>query len=350
MSDDPLINLDDLLEPISGSDPAGEPLSDTTRLQLDELRKEPDPFDPTTSGRKSDWPQIIRIATDTLSRTSKDLILAIRLMEALTKKHGISGFREGLELVYRLVRDCSDRLHPKPGPGEGFDIWEGAIKWLNDSTRGGQFPATIARIPLMTLQGTSYAYEDWLRPSTKQEWEEALTATKPEALASLPGEYAQWQEAYQTLQEFAKVLDEKMGAEVAPDLLSPETSGNLGNAVRACIELIEILANRHGIRLTDEPEESRSEEKSARASSGGSSSSVHTVSPATLNRDGLYRQLGEIASALERLEPHSPIPMLLHRCVRLGSLPFPKLIREIVRDTAVLEELDRLVGFQNPEE
>jgi type VI secretion system protein ImpA len=50
------------------------------------------------------------------------------------------------------------------------------------------------------------------------------------------------------------------------------------------------------------------------------------------------------------LEPHSPIPYLLDRCVRLGELPFPELMREIVRETAALDELDRLLGLEKPEE
>jgi type VI secretion system protein ImpA len=59
----------------------------------------------------------------------------------------------------------------------------------------------------------------------------------------------------------------------------------------------------------------------------------------------LYRQLAQIADALKRIEPHSPIPYLLERCVRLGAMPFPELMREVIREAGALDEIDRLLGL-----
>ncbi len=336
----PLIDIEELLKPIPGEAPAGQPLPDVLRMQLDDLRKEPDALDPTTANRKSDWPQIQRLATDALLNNSKDLIVAVRLMEAITKKDGAKGLQEGLTLVLRLIRDCSDRLHPIPQEGEGFDIWEGAMKWINDSTRGGQFPATVTRVPIVTLNNNPYSYEDWIRPDRKPEFEEALSALKPEPLRAA---YQQWLSIRTTLQELARVLDDRLGAEIAPDMLSDETSGNIGNAVSRCIELIEEISKRKSIPLVDTPASpsTDSSEGGTESSSGGSNSVGISSS-----REGLYRQLSDIAASLERIEPHSPIPMLLRRCVRLGAMPFPQLIREIVRDSSTLDELDRLLDVK----
>ena len=66
--------------------------------------------------------------------------------------------------------------------------------------------------------------------------------------------------------------------------------------------------------------------------------------PGGASRDELYRRVGEIAAALERLEPHSPVPLLLKRCVRLGGMAFPELMRELVREVNTLDEFDRLLG------
>jgi len=338
----PLIDIEELLKPIPGDAPAGQPSPDVLRMQLDDLRKEPDALDPTTANRKSDWPQIQRLATDSLKNNSKDLIVAVRLMEAITKKDGAQGLQEGLTLVLRLIRDCSDRLHPIPQEGEGFDIWEGAMKWINDSTRGGQFPATVTRIPIVTLNNNPYSYEDWIRPERKPEFEEALSALKPDPLRAA---YQTWLGIRTTLQELARVLDDRLGAEVAPDLLSDETSGNIGNAVSRCIELIEELSKRKGIPLVDTPA-STSTDTPGDSSHSGSGSSSASLSG---SREGLYRQLSDIALSLERMEPHSPIPMLLRRCVRLGAMPFPQLIREIVRDAATLDDLDRLLDVKKEE-
>ena len=66
-------------------------------------------------------------------------------------------------------------------------------------------------------------------------------------------------------------------------------------------------------------------------------------------RDQLYRQLAQIADALKRIEPHSPIPYLLERCVKLGAMPFPELMREVIREAGTLDELDRLLGLKREE-
>jgi type VI secretion system protein ImpA len=48
---------------------------------------------------------------------------------------------------------------------------------------------------------------------------------------------------------------------------------------------------------------------------------------------------------LQQIEPHSPIPYLVKRAVRLGSLPFPLLIQQMVRDANMLGELNREFGI-----
>ena len=41
---------------------------------------------------------------------------------------------------------------------------------------------------------------------------------------------------------------------------------------------------------------------------------------------------------------------MLERCVHLGSLPFPSLMRAIIRESGTLDELDRIMGIESPAE
>src|SRR4051794_20424673 len=120
MAEGPLIAIDELLAPIPGDDPAGEPVPFPERTELDEMRKEinPDDFDPKdplrpAEARKADWKGIVRRASDGLKNSSKDLLLGARLVEALTKLAGYAGYADGAVLMRRLVEDCWDRVHPK---------------------------------------------------------------------------------------------------------------------------------------------------------------------------------------------------------------------------------------------
>ena len=63
------------------------------------------------------------------------------------------------------------------------------------------------------------------------------------------------------------------------------------------------------------------------------------------SRAEAYRQLARAAAVLQELEPHSPIPYLVQRAVQLGSLPFPDLIKALIREPNVLAELAREFGL-----
>ena len=105
MPSPPLLDLDELIAPIPGDSPAGGPVPFAVREKLEEYRKEinPDDFDPEDpmrpeSPQKADWAQAARLARETLAGTSKDLLVAARLAEALTREHGYGGLRDGLRL------------------------------------------------------------------------------------------------------------------------------------------------------------------------------------------------------------------------------------------------------------
>src|SRR5262245_49364711 len=106
MASPPILDFDALLAPIEGASPAGEPLSFVLRKKLDEARKDVDPsLFPENDPRRpkqavpADWPGIEQLTQETLAKSSKDLVLAARLLEALVKLHGHRGLRDGLRLM-----------------------------------------------------------------------------------------------------------------------------------------------------------------------------------------------------------------------------------------------------------
>src|SRR5690349_20253178 len=114
---DPILDFEALLAPIEGEAPARAGVAYTLRQKLRAARKEtePHPDDPNQPDipRKVDWPGLVRLCQDTLSK-SKDLEVALQLVEALTKVYGFAGLRDGLHLLHRLMAECWDRVHPIP--------------------------------------------------------------------------------------------------------------------------------------------------------------------------------------------------------------------------------------------
>jgi type VI secretion system protein ImpA len=337
----PVLELDALVEPVPGANPAGGPVPDAVRLDLDEFRKEPDPLDPATAGRKPEWAKIVRIASDALAGKSKDLLVAVRLVEAVTKKEGVPGLRDGITLLKRLTAECWDRMLPVPADGEGMEVRVGPFNWINDVMRGAKYPHLVGELPLVKAGGQVLTYLEWLQPALRAEFEEAIPRADPKAVRTV---YDDLVAARQALRDLAADLDVKMGAENAPDFLSPENPSNLGNAIEQCLGFVQEIAKRRGVPLSDEQA----------AAEGGAPTEEHAggAAPAggpvgvARDREGLYRQLHQIADSLRRLEPHSPIPFLIDRCVKLGALPFPELMRAMIRENAALDELDRLLGVE----
>ena len=100
MPSPPILDFDALVAPIPGDDPAGSSVPFAVSQQLEEMRKEVDldsfpANDPTRpeASKKADWLGTIKLTQETLRDTSKDLLIAARLTEALVKVYGFVGSR-----------------------------------------------------------------------------------------------------------------------------------------------------------------------------------------------------------------------------------------------------------------
>lgn len=354
---EPTIDVDELAKPISADAPGGEPLPSDVRTDLDRWRKEvePDLLDENApQPPPPEWGKVIAATTDFLTGTGKDLTAAVRLTEALTKKHAAAGLRDGLALLTRLAAEHWDHLHPPLGPEpaddppkhdqlvERFEDRLNRVNALNDAGKGLKFPLTVLRMPVLRSdRGEGFAAADWLDPARRAEVEGDLGSFPADAVRKAATELAEVQAAVQAL---AAVLDEKMGT-VAPNL-ADDVPGGLGLAVVKCLEFVRGVARAKGVPLDDPA-----------ATAGGSDDSTSDGGPTGGGpagvvgggRDQLYRQLAQIADALKRIEPHSPIPYLLERCVRLGGMSFRELMQEMIRETNPLGELDLLLGLKRDE-
>jgi type VI secretion system protein ImpA len=334
----PILNVDELLAPIPGDDPAGQSLPFAVRQELEEARKEinPDDFaedDPTrpSEAKYADWPVIERLTKQTLTETSKDLLVAARLTEALLRQHGFVGLADGLTLLHRLLVECWDRIYPTIEDGD-LEVRAAPLNWLGEAERGARFPLALRATPLLSNGGGSFTWFDWRKGQGGAAVENAIVSASGEECQALVEDLDR---AAEQLQALGKFLEEKVGRDAM-------SLTDLNTAVSDCRSLARQILKRKG-PVGDDAEAA---EEAAGAEEGAAETGGGRGGKSMKTRADVYARLAEAADLLERLEPHSPIPWLIRKAVELGALPFPKLMQALIRDENVLTEMRRELGLK----
>ena len=335
------LDLASLCAPIAGDYAGGVPIPYEVKDQLDQMRKELDPEsfaadDPLRPAefKKADWAGIIKLGNKTLTQTSKDLQVAARMVEALTRVDGFKGLGDGLELMVALVDNAWDRLVPVIEDPSDLDIRSAPFDWLDDADRGARFPSTVSSITL--LDATKDFPEVGLAQMKQNQAGGA--AAMDQILAGTPLEklqdrFALVTRAKDSLNSLVLKLGEKL-KDLAPSM------GQLRAVLDQChIFLGQIIAKKSPPTEGSHPDGQAGGSETGGASTGGS--------PA-LTRDRAYQMMAQAADILASIEPHSPVPYLIRRAVQLGRLPFPELIQAFIREQNVLETMFRELGIQSP--
>ncbi len=160
-----MIDVDALLEPIPGENPAGEELRYTPVYdEIKEARRADDALDQGDwqhELKTSDWDEVIQLAVQALGEKTKDLQIAAWLAEALVKTEGFDGFIAAFRLINGLLTRFWDSLYPVI-EDDDLDFRAAPLEFAN-STIG----SCIRAIPLTDPKATSgYSWMKWQESRT----------------------------------------------------------------------------------------------------------------------------------------------------------------------------------------
>jgi len=112
-----MATVEELLQPIPGPNPSGENIRYTPQFdKLKESRRAGGDW--LSEGGTIDYGAIIKQSEDFLVKKTKDLQIAVWLLEAWMKKQGFGGFKNGLQLLYGMLDGFWDTLYPELEDGD----------------------------------------------------------------------------------------------------------------------------------------------------------------------------------------------------------------------------------------
>jgi type VI secretion system protein ImpA len=160
-STDHAIDLEALLAPVPGAQPAGadlrySPIYDkikAARRAADDKQQGKSAFgdrddkpsaEDRASAARQDWLEVENLTTDALATKSKDLQFAVWLLEAETYISGFSGAASTLELIRRLLEVYWNTVYPAvQEDDEPLALRVGVLEWINE-----KLPGILKEIPL----------------------------------------------------------------------------------------------------------------------------------------------------------------------------------------------------------
>jgi type VI secretion system protein ImpA len=360
-----IIDFKALLAAIPGEKPAGESLRYAGIYDaIQDARREEDALpmgEWQRDVKTADWTAVIDLASQAIGGQSKDLQIAVWLAEALIKKHGFSGLRDGLRLLRELQENFWDEMFPEVEDGD-LEFRASPLNWLNE-----KLPVCIKRLSVTNGPG-QFCWHHW-EESRKVD---NLGRQDPNAMQAaikdgkITGErfdadveatprsfYEQLFEAIeqskQSLQGLEKVVDERFGRD-APSLLA------IRQALDDCHALVSGIVKKKREQdptytpesvavLTEVPKED--------ASVNGSEAPVTTRPAASWSgeprsREEAFQQLTVICAYLKRSEPQHPVTYLLERALRWTKMPLEEWLGEVIRNDDVLNHLRDTLGIKPP--
>jgi type VI secretion system protein ImpA len=154
------IDVDKILAPIVGDNPAGEDLRYSPLY--DEIKEARRADDDLPLGKwerelkRADWDKVISVAVAVLEARTKDLQISAWLTEALIVTEGFAGLALGLKIMNGLLMDFWEQVYPMIEDGD-LDFRAAPIEFLND-----RVATAIRQVPLTEPRVTpAYSWFKW---------------------------------------------------------------------------------------------------------------------------------------------------------------------------------------------
>jgi type VI secretion system protein ImpA len=145
---------DDLLAPISGSNPSGKNLKyDRVFDEIKEARREDidvNQGDWKVPLKTADWAKVVKVAGEVLAKRSKDLQIAAWLIDAHVRREGFGVLAPSFVLLQSLLDEFWDTLYPELEDGDS-ELRSTPLEWL-----GNKLPDAIVLVPI-TSAGLSWS-------------------------------------------------------------------------------------------------------------------------------------------------------------------------------------------------
>lgn len=300
--------IDALLIPISPDNPCGESIRYSPEFdQLVSARQEDDESLPTgvwqSAPRRADWEDVARLASHLTTTRSKDLVVMAWLGDAWIRLHGLSVLPRALALLTLALEHYPGELHPQIRDGD-YDYRAAPLSWVAQ-----HYAALVADTPLFEVNGERI---------TLNQWQQGHHPSPPFSEASHPVVEA-LATSLQWLQRLNTVCQHW------PEASAPSFHV-LEQRIKTCQQALG-SASTENTQTADVNE-------------------PPTVSsPATFaSREEAYQMLRQVASYLQRTEPHSPVPYLLERAWVWGHTPLPELLQELISGDESARRLWRQLG------
>ena len=372
-----VIQLEALLAPIPGDKPVGpdlradaNPASDYFKLKDSRFaarakEREIDADPSLAAGELPEWRTILDLAPKLLATQSKDLEIAAWLVEALLRRHGFPGLRDGFRLVRGLVDKYWDGLYPVPDEdglagkvapltalnGEGADgtVIQPIRKIsLTDGRDPGPFAAwhydQAQKLATITDEKAK-AWHGKAGTATMDQIEVSRRATKPKFFVELVDDIRLCQEEFSGL---TAALDKACGKDAPPT-----------STIRNTLEQVMTIATTLGA-------DALAAAKAAADAAAGDGAAVDgdgAVTPGKAqgsapglmlgpirNREDAFGALLQIGEFFRRTEPHSIVPYAVEELVRRGRMLLPDLLNELIKDAAQRKTFFIVAGMKPPDE
>ncbi|MCO6442092.1 MAG: type VI secretion system protein TssA [Nitrococcus mobilis] len=326
------MELERFLGELPENSPGGVDLAESGELlQLDQLSRWSNPFDPEGKPVSVDWVAVRQVATDSLER-SRDLRAAVYLAGALLKTEGIVAFCEAMGLLRALVESHWDDVFPAL---DGDDATERANALFN-LTNFHRIIQPLRHAPLLAdpvagsfslldieiTEGKAELPADYPGdPPTKAVLLGAFQAMDRAELQALDQAVAN---AVEDLEGIEGCFRDRVGAAEAPDL----------TRVRQPLQQIHVFASA---RLRDADDNRGAERAQPIEAEGGVESGTPSVTTGAFNgavqsRQDAVRALDAVMRYFRTQEPSSPVPLLLERAKRLIDMDFVAILEDMAPD------------------
>lgn len=365
MSSPLFIDLNSLIEPISADNAVGtdirldsSPTSDYSQIR--DARKSARAaerstiFDGNSTEADEQWRTILQMAPVILRTRAKDLEVACWYTEALVRKAGFQGLRDGFSLIRQLIEKFWDDLYPQPDE-DGFVTRVAALTGLNGEGAEGVLIAPMRNVPI--TEGTHpgpfnyWQYKQALdaQRMADEQGRTDLIAKNGFSMDDIQKAVDQSSQAFyldlrddvkDALDEYKRIghlLDEQCGIHDSPP------ASNINNTLTDMLGAIVHIAR---LKL---PQPGSEEQMGSEDTAGTQSVSDFATGPVT-SRDDAFRQLAQISLFFRRTEPHSPISYILEKAVKWGNMSLDELIQELIPDSSSRNTYSLLTGVKTNKE